>query len=158
MIPVTLYNGTFAVDTIAFLDEGSSYTLVEKSLASALLVRGLAQPLRVTWTAGVTRLEEDSQRVEFLISARGSTHKFRIVAAHTVNSLKLPHQTVDVSELINEHAHLRGLPVKYERGIPQILIGLKDIHLYAPIESRIGLPNERNYCQVKAWLDSLWTE
>lgn len=143
MIPVTLYNGTCAVDTIAFLDEGSSYTLVERSLASALQVKGITQPLRVTWTAGVTRLEEDSQRVELFISAKGSTHKFRILAAHTVNSLKLPQQTVVMSEIIREHAHLRGLPVKDVHGrVPQILIGLRDIHLYAPIESRIGRPHE----------------
>ncbi|XP_065080970.1 uncharacterized protein LOC135703620 [Ochlerotatus camptorhynchus] len=143
MIPVTLYNGNYAVDTIAFLDEGSSYTLIEKSLATILQAKGVVQPLRVTWTAGVTRLEKDSRRVELCISALGSLHRFRIMAAHTVESLKLPQQTVAMSEVINEHPHLRGIPVSdFRRGVPQILIGLKDIHLYAPIESRIGRPDE----------------
>ncbi|XP_065095155.1 uncharacterized protein LOC135717133 [Ochlerotatus camptorhynchus] len=143
MIPVTLYNGSSAVDTIAFLDEGSSYTLVEKSLANLLRAKGVVQPLRVTWTAGVTRLEKDSRRVELFISARGSSQRFRITAAHTVESLKLPQQTVAMSEVVNEHPHLRGLPVSdLRRGVPQIIIGLKDIHLYAPIESRIGRPDE----------------
>ncbi|XP_062558170.1 uncharacterized protein LOC134223049 [Armigeres subalbatus] len=143
MMPVTLYNGNCSVDTIAFLDEGSSYTLVEKSLVHALHAKGVTQPLRVTWTAGVTRIEKDSQRVELNISARGSSQRFRIMAAHTVDNLKLPQQTVTMSNVINDHSHLRGLPVADNyRGAPQILIGLKDIHLYAPLESRIGKPDE----------------
>ncbi|XP_062556945.1 uncharacterized protein LOC134221776 [Armigeres subalbatus] len=142
-MPVTLYNGNCSVDTIAFLDEGSSYTLVEKSLVHALHAKGVTQPLRVTWTAGVTRIEKDSQRVELNISARGSSQRFRIMAAHTVDNLKLPQQTVTMSNVINDHSHLRGLPVADNyRGAPQILIGLKDIHLYAPLESRIGKPDE----------------
>ncbi|XP_062540767.1 uncharacterized protein LOC134208840 [Armigeres subalbatus] len=118
-------------------------TLVEKSLVHALHAKGVTQPLRVTWTAGVTRIEKDSQRVELNISARGSSQRFRIMAAHTVDNLKLPQQTVTMSNVINDHSHLRGLPVADNyRGAPQILIGLKDIHLYAPLESRIGKPDE----------------
>ncbi|XP_062698521.1 uncharacterized protein LOC134284163 [Aedes albopictus] len=143
MIPITLYNGKNAIDTIAFLDEGSSYTLLEKSLAIALQVQGVTQPLRVTWTAGVSRVEKHSQKVELFISARGATQRFRIKAAHTVESLKLPQQNVAMSEIISGHSHLRGLPAtEFPSGAPQILIGLKDIHLYAPLESRIGKPDE----------------
>ncbi|XP_055615048.1 uncharacterized protein LOC129761356 [Toxorhynchites rutilus septentrionalis] len=143
MIPVKLYRGQLSVNTIAFLDEGSSYTLVEKSLISKLGVGAVTQPLRVTWTAGVSRVKKDSRRVELFISARGSTQRFHIKSAHTVESLKLPPHTLPMSEIVKQHEHLRGLPIAdFQQATPQILIGLKDIHLYAPIESRIGRPGE----------------
>ncbi|XP_058840906.1 uncharacterized protein LOC131696379 [Topomyia yanbarensis] len=143
MMPVTLYNKNCTVDTIAFLDEGSSYTLVEKSLMNVLGVQGVTQPLRVTWTAGVSRLEKGSQRVNLCISARGSKQRFPLKGAHTVESLMLPQHTLNVSELVKEYSHLRGLPVaEFQQAAPKTLIGLRDIHLYAPIESRIGRPEE----------------
>ncbi|XP_058456703.1 uncharacterized protein LOC131434070 [Malaya genurostris] len=143
MIPVTLYCGKFAVDTIAFLDEGSSYTLVEKELVCRLGINGATQPLRVTWTAGVSRLEKDSQCVNFRISAKGSAQRFLIKGAHTVESLKLPTHSLPLSEIVKQYDHLRGLPIADIRSAtPRILIGLKDIHLYAPIESKIGRPEE----------------
>ncbi|XP_058456704.1 uncharacterized protein LOC131434071 [Malaya genurostris] len=143
MIPVTLYCGKFAVDTIAFLDEGSSYTLVERELVCRLGINGATQPLRVTWTAGVSRLEKDSQCVNFRISAKGSAQRFLIKGAHTVESLKLPTHSLPLSEIVKQYDHLRGLPIADIRSAtPRILIGLKDIHLYAPIESKIGRPEE----------------
>lgn len=142
-MPVRLYNGKRTVDTIAFLDEGSSHTLVEKSLADELQAKGTPQQLRVTWTAGVTRLEKDSRNVELWISARGSSKRFHIKAAHTVDSLKLPKETVEIRKVINKYSHLRELQeAEYEQGVPQILIGLKDVHLCAPLESKIGKPDE----------------
>ncbi|XP_058456758.1 uncharacterized protein LOC131434131 [Malaya genurostris] len=143
MIPVTLYCGKFAVDTIAFRDEGSSYTLVEKELVCRLGINGATQPLRVTWTAGVSRLEKYSQCVNFRISAKGSAQRFLIKGAHTVESLKLPTHSLPLSEIVKQYDHLRGLPIADIRSAtPRILIGLKDIHLYAPIESKIGRPEE----------------
>ncbi|XP_062537760.1 uncharacterized protein LOC134206081 [Armigeres subalbatus] len=143
MMPVTLYCGKHAVNTIAFLDEGSSYTLVEKGLVNQLGVRGVTQSLRKTWTAGVSRIEKDSQCVSLSISAKGSAQRFIIKSAHTVDSLKLPRHTIDVSEVVKQYAHLRGLPIAdVQHAAPQILIGLKDILLYAPLESRIGRPEE----------------
>ncbi|XP_062713284.1 uncharacterized protein LOC134290229 [Aedes albopictus] len=143
MMPVTLHCGKHSVNTIAFLDEGSSYTLVERALVNRLGVRGAAQPLRVTWTAGVSRIEKDSQCVSLFISARGSAQRFQIKSAHTVESLKLPQHTVAISEVVRQYAHLQGLPITdIQHAAPQILIGLKDIHLYAPLESRIGRPEE----------------
>ncbi|XP_055522433.1 uncharacterized protein LOC129716621 [Wyeomyia smithii] len=143
MMPVTMYCGNTVVNTIAFLDEGSSYTLVEKSLVTRLGVLGSIQPLRVTWTAGVSRVEKDSQRVDLIISALGSSQRFNIKSAHTVESLKLPQHSLSLSQIVKQYAHLRGLPIAdFQQAAPQILIGLKDIHLYAPIESRIGRPDE----------------
>lgn len=44
-----------------------------------------------------------------------------------------------MSKVIEKYAHLRGIPpVDISEGLPRILIGLQDIHLCAPIESRFG--------------------
>ncbi|XP_055634214.1 uncharacterized protein LOC129774494 [Toxorhynchites rutilus septentrionalis] len=143
MIPVTLHWGNHTVNTVAFLDEGSSYTLVEKSVASALRTNGVTQPLRVTWTAGMSRLERDSQKVELYISARGSSRRFHIKAAHTVDNLRLPQSTLALTEVVKQYPHLQDLSVvDFQHTVPQILIGLKDVHLCAPLESRIGKAEE----------------
>ncbi|XP_058448081.1 uncharacterized protein LOC131432741 [Malaya genurostris] len=143
MMPVTLYCGSCSVNTIAFFDEGSSYTLIERSLKDVLGARGVIQPLRVTWTAGVSRLEKGSQKIDLCISAKGSRQRYPLKGVHTVENLKLPQHSLDVPQLIQQYTHLQGIPVaKFQQSTPQILIGLKDIHLYAPIESRIGQPEE----------------
>ncbi|XP_058827825.1 uncharacterized protein LOC131687749 [Topomyia yanbarensis] len=120
MIPVTLYNGLYA-----------------------LKAKGVVQSLRVTWTAGVSRLEKDSQRLDLSISARDSTQRFQIKNAHTVEELKLPKQTLGFEEIANRFKHLHDIPIMdYKQGVPRILIGLKDLHLYAPLETRVGRPDE----------------
>uniref|UniRef100_A0A182S0D3 Peptidase A2 domain-containing protein n=1 Tax=Anopheles funestus TaxID=62324 RepID=A0A182S0D3_ANOFN len=45
-IPITLYNGDKQVNTMAFIDEGSSATLIEEGLADALHADGKVEPLK----------------------------------------------------------------------------------------------------------------
>lgn len=56
MMPVTLHCGKRSVNTVLFLEEGSSFTLVGRALVSQLRVQSVKQSLRVTWTAGVFRI------------------------------------------------------------------------------------------------------
>ncbi|XP_053691758.1 uncharacterized protein LOC128740249 [Sabethes cyaneus] len=140
---VTLYNGNRSINTLAFLDEGSSYTLVESSLADQLKVEGFNQPLRVSWTAGMSRLERDSQQLHLTISAHGSKNRFKIQNVHTVKELKLPEQNLCYTDVAMQYKHLQNLPVlDYAMEPPKILIGLKHLHLFAPLESRVGKPGE----------------
>ncbi|XP_055645114.1 uncharacterized protein LOC129780714 [Toxorhynchites rutilus septentrionalis] len=137
MIPVVLSHGDKSVNTLAFLDEGSSYTLIESSLTKYLQCPG------VTWTAGMTRLERYSQKLDLSISAQGSTEKFSIRNAHTVEKLQLPIQRPQFDDIMKRYEHLSGLPViNYPEESPRILIGLKDVYLFAPLESRVGNPGE----------------
>ncbi|XP_062713981.1 uncharacterized protein LOC134290796 [Aedes albopictus] len=143
MVAVTIYNGYHAINTLAFLDEGSSYTLIESSLTNRLKIKGQTLPLRVTWTAGMTRLERESQQLQLTLSARGSNEKYLIRNVHTVQSLKLPEQALRYAEMANQYRHLQNLPVvDYDKEPPKILIGLKHLHLFAPLESRVGKPGE----------------
>ncbi|XP_065076052.1 uncharacterized protein LOC135699688 [Ochlerotatus camptorhynchus] len=143
MIPVTLTFGGKSINTMAFLDEGSSFSLVESSITNQLKATGKPQPLRVTWTAGMTRLERESMVLNLTISAVGSKELFSMEKVHTVEELKLPVQSLNYQELVERYSHLQNLPLaEYTNDSPKILIGLKHLHLFAPIESRIGQPGE----------------
>lgn len=62
---------------------------------------------------------------------------------HTVQQLQLPEQRVKLAETTDRFKHLKGLPVEdCQNGLPRILIGLKYLHMYAPVESRVGQPGE----------------
>uniref|UniRef100_A0A182XPK3 Integrase catalytic domain-containing protein n=1 Tax=Anopheles quadriannulatus TaxID=34691 RepID=A0A182XPK3_ANOQN len=142
VVPVTLYNGDKQLETLAFIDEGSSLTLVESSVARKLGAEGITEPLQLAWTSDVTRTEPTSQRINLKISAQGVDTNFPLVGARTVQSLKLPVQGLDHCS-ISKYEHLRGIPVlNYGPAEPKVLIGLQNINLIAPIESRIGEPGE----------------
>ncbi|XP_058449080.1 uncharacterized protein LOC131429046 [Malaya genurostris] len=143
MMPVTLYVGERQFDTVAFLDEGSSATLVDDVVAKRLKARGTVEPLIVTWTGNINRYENDSMKVELMMSAKGSKDKYSLFNTRTVSELVLPRQNVRFAEVVKRYSHLTGVPVKnFPSGKPRILLGLDNIHLFAPLESRVGKPNE----------------
>uniref|UniRef100_A0A182XQ18 Peptidase aspartic putative domain-containing protein n=1 Tax=Anopheles quadriannulatus TaxID=34691 RepID=A0A182XQ18_ANOQN len=49
IMPVTLYRGNNQIDTYAFVDEGSSLTMIEMSLAKELGVHGEKDPLQLVF-------------------------------------------------------------------------------------------------------------
>uniref|UniRef100_A0A182PX74 CCHC-type domain-containing protein n=1 Tax=Anopheles epiroticus TaxID=199890 RepID=A0A182PX74_9DIPT len=143
VVPVTLYNGDKRIDTHAFLDERSSLTLVESSLAESLGLEGVPDPLALSWTAIVERKQITSRKISLEISGRGDERRYSIAAAHTVNELSLPSNNVKIKRLLSSHYYLQGLPVKaYEDGVPRLLIGLEDVDLMKPLETRSGQPGE----------------
>ncbi|XP_041771232.1 uncharacterized protein LOC121593163 [Anopheles merus] len=95
-----VYNGTVTVETLAFLDEGSSLTLVEAALAEQLGLKGDPDPLELHWTSDVKRNEATSRRVSLQISAKGGERRYSIAAAHTINKLSLPPQNPNLKHLI----------------------------------------------------------
>ncbi|XP_062542139.1 uncharacterized protein LOC134210130 [Armigeres subalbatus] len=143
MVPVTLYFGDHALDILAFLDEGSSSTLVENAVARELDARGRAEPLVVTWTGNVKRFETTSKRVNLMISARESDEKLPLKDVRTVAELKLPKQSLQYTKLADRYPHLDNIPVaSYEIEEPRIILGLDNLNVFAPLESRVGSPGE----------------
>ncbi|XP_055626949.1 uncharacterized protein LOC129768996 isoform X2 [Toxorhynchites rutilus septentrionalis] len=63
ILPVTLYGYGFA-----FLDEGSSLTLVEDGLVAQLGIAGDSQPLCLRWTGNTSRVEKNSKTVTITVS------------------------------------------------------------------------------------------
>uniref|UniRef100_A0A182XPD6 Peptidase aspartic putative domain-containing protein n=1 Tax=Anopheles quadriannulatus TaxID=34691 RepID=A0A182XPD6_ANOQN len=127
----------------AFLDEGSSLTLVETVLAQRLGLKGNPDPMELHWTSNVTRKETASQRVSMEISAMGDERRYSIAAAHNVNKLSLPLYNKKCNTLISTLNYLQDVPLHtYDDPMPQLLIGLADVNLIHPLETRSGHPGE----------------
>lgn len=142
MIPVKLHCGEETVTVLAFLDEGASVTLMERKLADRLGITGIPEKLTIQWTADITRIERESQRMNVWASAVGTGDKVLLKTVRTVEKLMLPSQVVDASELMRQYKHIRGLPIASYDGWPEVLIGLNNIHSFAPIDTKIGAIDE----------------
>ncbi|XP_049294220.1 uncharacterized protein LOC125769530 [Anopheles funestus] len=139
MIPVTLYYGSMTLDVMAFIDEGSSVTLLDDSAARHLNVSGVPEPLVISWTNDINRHENESRLVQLMISERGSGQKYELINTRTVSELKLPMPYVTIADLKCKYAHLTDISAKeYLPQRPMIILGLDNVHLFAPIESRLG--------------------
>ncbi|XP_058811010.1 uncharacterized protein LOC131675893 [Topomyia yanbarensis] len=143
MVPVTIHAGSTMLDALAFLDEGSSVTLIEDDIVTQLKISGEAEPLVVTWTGNVKRYENQSKKVNLTVSARDAAEKLPLLNVRTVTQLDLPKQRIKFQEIAEHYPHLRDIPVKdYTLEEPKLMIGLDNVHLFAPIESRIGQPGD----------------
>ncbi|XP_062713248.1 uncharacterized protein LOC134290198 [Aedes albopictus] len=142
-LPVVLHGKEAKISTFAFLDEGSSSTLIDQEVADLLNLEGKRQPLCLTWTSKVSRHESDSRMVSLRISGKEDSESFPLLDVSTVRQLDLPVQTLQYDELSRRYTYLAGLPVKsYKDAIPRILIGLDNIKLSLPIKIREGRHSE----------------
>ncbi|XP_055543353.1 uncharacterized protein LOC129728904 [Wyeomyia smithii] len=143
IVPVTVYNGEHSIDTYAFVDEGSSLTMIEESLADRLGVEGYDHPLCLKWTGNMQRNEKDSRRVRLQISGRGNYKKYLMTEVCTVKSLDLPMQSLPFDSMVDKYAYLKGLPIRsYRNAIPQLLIGLDNLNVALPLKMREGVEGE----------------
>lgn len=143
MIPVTLSFRDKSVTTLAFLDEGASVTMVEKTLADELGADGIQQKLEIRWTGDVARVEKDSKRISLKISGLGEEHQLLMNEVCTVGELALPEQSLDAHWMAVRYDHLRDIPItSYNKCRPRILIGLNNLHTMAPIDARLGRSGE----------------
>ncbi|XP_062704002.1 uncharacterized protein LOC134286407 [Aedes albopictus] len=143
VVPVTLYGKNGQVNTLAFLDDGSSITMIERSLIDELGEDGPAESLCIQWTGGVTKQITDTNRVQLQISAVGSSQRYKLNEVYTVDNLGLPEQSLDFSEMSMRFKHLGGLPVtSFGAAVPGVLIGLSNTHLLATLKLREGRSQE----------------
>ena len=153
IIPVKLINGNQQIETYAFLDAGSSLTLINEDTANQLKLVGREDPLTLKWTQDISREESNSRRVNLHI--KGTSDKtFTLKNVRTVKDLQLPIQILNVDELVKQYKHLDGIFVEgYQQAQPTILIGLDQTHLITAIERRIGGDHEPMAIRTKlGWL------
>jgi len=84
------------VDTFAFLDEGSSVTLIDESFFKRLNISGPPEPICMQWTNQTTKIEGNSVRCNIRVAGAGATKSYWLNNVHTVKNLGLPKQTVNV--------------------------------------------------------------
>lgn len=130
ILPVKLYAAGREVSCFAFLDEGSSVTLINNSLVDRLGLKGLKENLTLQWF-GNTSVTELSSCVDMQISGISSySKKFPLKNVRTVKDLKLPTQTLSIGELHTKYRHRKNLPIQgYELATPELLVGLDNAHL-----------------------------
>ncbi|XP_075157943.1 uncharacterized protein LOC142231210 [Haematobia irritans] len=152
IIPIKVYGKDKIIETFAFIDEGSSITLMDKSIANELKLEGVPNPLCLRWTGGMGREEKSSMKIMIEISGEnGRRVKLNIC---TVESLNLPAQSLDYGKLSQRYRHLRQLPIKsYEDAVPKLLIGLNHFDLGVSIQIREGAQHEPVAVRTKlGWL------
>ncbi|XP_038116949.1 uncharacterized protein LOC119769121 [Culex quinquefasciatus] len=143
MLPVTLYGKKGKVNTFAFLDDGSSVTLLERKLAATLGLEGKQASLCIHWTSGIKKNFSETREVELEISGADRPQRFVASNVYTVDKLGLPEQTMDVAAMAEEFAYLQDLPLlSLQSAVPGILIGLNNVHLLATLKLREGRKGE----------------
>ncbi|XP_055540402.1 uncharacterized protein LOC129727039 [Wyeomyia smithii] len=138
--PIVVYGRGKSVHTFAFLDKGSSVTLMEHGLLEELGIEGESYPLCLGWTANQQRQEANSVKLALEISGAQNTRRYWIPKVHTVENLALPRQTLKMNELVHRYDYLTDLPTdSYQNVQPRILIGVDNCYLGHALDSREGM-------------------
>ncbi|XP_055588266.1 uncharacterized protein LOC129740589 [Uranotaenia lowii] len=139
MIPVKIYSNDKQLEALALIDEGSSVSLILDELAKELGAIGDIEPLRMSWTNGMSTVENLSAKINLQISAFDDVRRFNLMDVRTVRKLDLPTQSLDSSSIRERFAHLRDIAIpSYKSTKAKLLIGINNIHLIAPLQSRVG--------------------
>lgn len=142
IVPVTLYNGDRSIKTYAFLDPGSSLSLLEAEVAKELKLNGDLKPLQLSWTQDLTSDHDKSRSIQ--LKVRGASKKnYMLKDVRTINNLKLPSQGLNYDDLSRKYPHLKGLPIKsFDEIRPTIMLGLNHSYLLMGHEHRWGPPGQ----------------
>ena len=145
VVPVKLYGkNNKVVSTHAFIDDGSSASLIEQRLADELGLSGAASELCLKWTGNTTKSEKNSRRVNVEISGVGESHKtFHMEGVRTIQNLALPRQTVSADKMKSRYHFLQDVDFQSMEDVrPELLIGIKHNKLGLPSDIREGSWNE----------------
>ncbi|XP_055910058.1 uncharacterized protein LOC129944558 [Eupeodes corollae] len=125
IVPIRIYgNGDLFADTYAFLDDGSSLSMIEQDLFVELGLDGHPEQLTLQWMKGMSRIE-DSIRTSLSVSGIKSRKRYVLENVYTIKDLGLASQSIDVTSLQSKYPHLRGLPLSdLVNARPKILLGL----------------------------------
>ncbi|XP_062700537.1 uncharacterized protein LOC134284937 [Aedes albopictus] len=136
IIPVILKYQDKEIETFAFLDSGSSASLVQQDIVNELGIKGINSPMTLAWTNGKTIRENNSQEVQIEICGmKGRTYTLNNI--NTVEKLSLPYQSLDREELIHRYPYLSGIDIQgYYEAEPKLLLGQPHAFLMIGLEGR----------------------
>lgn len=142
IVPVTLKNGEVEVNTFAFIDPGSSTSLILEDVKNLLKAEGPNKPLTLSWTNGEVQDENESQSIA--IQIRGKQGKtYDVSNVRSVKHLDLPTQSIDAQQLADNYSHLCDVGIdSYTNATPTILLGLPHAYITRGTSPREGEPDE----------------
>jgi len=138
IMPVVLFNGSKAIKTFAFLDEGSSSSLITEEIRQKLQIQGTKEPFRMRWTGNISTTEKESQKIDLEISGvQPGAAKMKLDQVRSVKALNLPRQSLNYAEMSRTYDYLYNLPIEsYTDASPQLLIGLMNWKVAVPTRSK----------------------
>lgn len=138
IVPVTLSGPHARIHTYALLDDGSTVTLLDASVADILGADGPESSMCIQGL-GTEFKHERSRTVSLHIQGKYHSAPQKIEAARTVTRLDVTAQTVHAEDL-NNCKHLDDIrsTLVYENARPMILIGQDNWHLLVATKTRTG--------------------
>jgi hypothetical protein len=139
IVPVTVTGQHTSVNTYALLDEGSTITIIDASIADVL---GTDGPTETMWVQGVSGPEikhEKSKIVSFKIRGKHADRQYELQGARTVERLNFTSQSVNEDE-IEDCKHLEDIKdeLTYDSASPKLLIGQDNWDLIVSRAIRCG--------------------
>ncbi|XP_037931374.1 uncharacterized protein LOC119666163 [Teleopsis dalmanni] len=140
ILPVTLYGTKRTINTYALMDDGSTLTLIEASLADELGNDGIQDALCINWTGNISRQENNSKRLNLQISANApQAKKFPLKNVRTISNLRMSAESFAADKIKQWYPHLDGLPLaSYTNAVPMLIIGVNNPNLISALKVREG--------------------
>ncbi|XP_076247767.1 uncharacterized protein LOC143187433 [Calliopsis andreniformis] len=135
--PVTVTGPRGSKPSLALMDEGSTISLIDESLAEEIGAGGPREQL-ILQGANQTMIavESMSKRVTFKISGALTNKEFSVSGAQTVKGLSLPWQGLSRKDL-DRYTHLNDIEIQcYPNEQPQLLLGQDNWDLIISQETR----------------------
>lgn len=130
ILPVKISGSKGTIKTYAFLDDGSSITLMNRSIAERIGADGPKSTLHLRWFGNIG---SDENTIVTNVTVEGDFSKakqYKMQGVHVVQDLKLPTQTLDIKKLHPKFHAMKKLPIQeFNNVTPSILIGLDNAHL-----------------------------
>lgn len=143
MVPVEIYGPRGTARILALLDEGSTVTLLDASIAEEVGLKGPKTALHIETVGGKTITKRDSMKIGMKIRGIHQRATRVITSARTIDELHLSPQKMDKLK-IEECPHLKKLADqlfnKEER--PKLLIGQDNWELIVSRTTRKGKKNQ----------------
>lgn len=148
IVPVTVTGPAGSRDIFALLDDGSTATIIESSVAAAIGATGPSQTITVNGIGGLSMVKTISF-VDINIKGRNTPDTFLIKNVRTMTGLQLGLQTVS-RESIASCTHLADLvdTLTYQDATPSMLIGTEHWYLSISHETRTGKRKQPAACRT----------
>jgi hypothetical protein len=154
IVPVVLKGPTGEFSTFALLDDASTVTMVDNSVAEKIGVQGPASTLCCVWTKKKVQVEENSKKVSIDIRTPNGENTFALRNVQTISDLALPELCLDADELHSAYPFVGEKTWRaIQRTKPTILIGQD--HADLTVTRRVIQPDPEGVILSKCRLE--WT-
>ncbi|XP_063838164.1 uncharacterized protein LOC135087291 [Ostrinia nubilalis] len=142
MTPVNLYGPKGTAKVLALLDEGSTVTLLDSSVAKKIGAQGKPEAITIEMVGGNGMQKSNSQKINMKIKGVHCRNKLNM-EARTIDNLKLAKQGVE-ERMLQKCKHLQKIKDKlvYDKEEPQLLIGQDNWGLIVTRRLRKGKASE----------------